>query len=354
MKKERMYLHESIHKQITNLTKTILTKLHPDKRLFIPLAKTEIANRTGNTPGAWKKDDDVSKSTKINEQTILRHIIKCKGDAIRCCDITPRFIHDLQDYLDNLRNKKGEKLKDSTKATYMSSARSLLNRMGFDGDSLFDGINTRIHQTDKRAISEDDIQKIKDLAPNLASGSFLYYSLMLFLFCFSANGMPFIDLAFLKWEMITDDTITYYRHKTGVRVEVPINDFMRSIMEKISKRESFYVFGLLESLDPDQALKEYHNLLTRYNRALHLLGEKAGLSAKLTSYVARHSWATITYLRNYPIAFISKALGHTSILTTEKYIKSISNKELIRFSKEVARIINLNIIFDKQSQKEVI
>lgn len=349
-----MYQQNSISKQFAYITKMIVARLHPDKRLFVPLAQAEISQRKENTNDTWKKDSEVSKSTKINEQTILNHIVKCKGDGIRCCDITPRFILDVQNYLDNATNSKGERLSNSTKAAYMRSARSLLNRMEYDGDMLFDGINTRNCKTEKRAISEGEIQKLKDMTVSLNPGNILYTVLLLFLFCFSANGMPFIDLAFLRWDAIRNDTITYYRHKTKVRVEVPINDFMRSIMDKISQRDSVFVFGLLHSQDPELALSEYHNLLGRFNRALNLVGEKAGLSVKLTSYVARHSWATISYLHNYPIAFISKALGHTSILTTERYIKGISDKEFVRFSKEVAKVVNLNAIFDKQAKKEVV
>ena len=348
MKRSRMYSQNSIRKHLISLMDAVFNKLNPDRRPFIPLAQAEINQRKENTRGNWKKDHVVSKSTRINEQTILNHIVKCKGDEIRCCDINPKFIQDINDYLENL------KISDNTKATYMSSARSLFNRMGYNGELLFDGINTRNCKTEKRAINEDEVQKLHALIQQLLPSGFMFIALLLFLFCLSANGMPFIDLAFLKWDMINNGTIVYYRRKTGVRVEVPINDFMKCVMDKISCRESIYVFGLLKAHNPTQAMAEYHNLLGRYNKALHKLGCQAGLPVKLTSYVARHSWATISYLRNYPIAFISKALGHTNILTTEKYIHSICNKELIRYSKEVAKIINLGINLDNHSQKEAI
>lgn len=353
-KKKRLLQQDSIRTQLTGLRKTICMKIHPDKRPFIPLAQAEIDNRNENTKGIWKDNHAVSKSTKINEQTILNHIVKFKGGDIRCCDITPGFIQELDDYLSNLRNRKGERINDNTKAAYMRSARSLLNRMGYDGETLFEGINTRNYQTDKRALSEEEIQKLNELARHPMPSDFLLKALLLFLFSFSANGMPFIDLAFLRWDMISHDTITYHRHKTGVKVEVPINDFMRNIMKIISRRDSEYVFGLLRSQDPGQAMAEYKCLLGRYNKALHLLGEQADLNMKLTSYVARHSWATITYLHNYSIAFISKALGHTNILTTEKYIQSITNKEFVRCSRDVARNINLQIDIDHWTQKEII
>lgn len=349
-----MYQQDSIQTQFTRLMFTIASKLNPDRRPFVPLAQAEIDKRCGDRKGVWKDDDKVSRSTKINEQTFLNHVVNCKGSDIRCCDITHDFIRDVYDYLGNLRNGKGEPLKESTKGTYMSSGRSLLNRLGLNGDRLFDGINTRNGKAEVEAIGEEEIQSLKRYALTLAEDSFIYLALMLFLFCLSAQGMPFIDLAFLKWEMTGGKTIVYRRHKTGVRVEVPVTDFMRSVIDKLGNRKSAYVFGLLHSLEPEKAMEEYLSLLGRYNHALRQAGERAGLTVKLTSYVARHSWATIAYLRNYSIAFISKALGHTNILTTERYIKSICNKDYLRCCKEVAEIINLDIPFNGPAQKEAI
>lgn len=45
-----------------------------------------------------------------------------------------------------------------------------------------------------------------------------------------------------------------------------------------------------------------------------------GIKNRITTFVARHTWATILMQNNISIAYISKGLGHTSLLTTEKYL----------------------------------
>jgi len=326
-----------------NLVTKIISNLTPDTRPFIPLAQSEVKTRSGNTEGVWKRDDRVSLNTKTNEQTVLNHFVVFAGHDIRCCDIKPKLIEDFYMYLGGLRSKKGEPICESTKKTYMSSFRSLLNRLGFNGEELFANIRIKTEKAEKRALDKEDVDKLFALINSPELNDSLRKALLLFLFCYSANGMPFIDLAFLKWTDIGKGIIVYYRHKTGVKVTVPINDFMGKVIKLFGQRESKYVFGLLKRLDPAETMKEYLDLRGQYNTALHQIGIMAKLSVTLTSYVARHSWATIAYLSNKPIAFISKALGHTNILTTERYIKSISNKEFLKCSEEVSKVINMDV-----------
>ena len=58
---------------------------------------------------------------------------------------------------------------------------------------------------------------------------------------------------------------------------------------------------------------------------VHRLSFKAGLRHSLTSYVARHSWASMAYTSNVDLSVISKALGHTSPKTTLTYIREIDD-----------------------------
>lgn len=338
-----MQQQNTVSDLFTSLVTKFISDLNPDTRPFIPLAQTEIKTRSGNTEGVWKRDDRVSLNTRTNEQTVLNHFNDFAGHDVRCCDINHKLIEDFYMYLGSIKNKKGKPISESTKKTYMSSFRSLLNRLGFNGEELFASIRIKTEKAQKRALDKEDVDKLFGLLNHPDLNNFLYKVLLLFLFCYSANGMPFIDLAFLKWTDIEKDIIAYYRHKTGVKVTVPINDFMAKVIKLIGNRDSKYVFGLLTCLNPAEAMKEYLSLRGRYNTALHQIGIMAQLSVTLTSYCARHSWATIAYLSNKPIAFISKALGHTNILTTERYIKSISNKEFLRCSEEVSKVINMDV-----------
>lgn len=49
------------------------------------------------------------------------------------------------------------------------------------------------------------------------------------------------------------------------------------------------------------------------------IGEELEFEMKLTTYVARHSFATILIRSGAPLALASQTLGHSNILTTQKY-----------------------------------
>ncbi|MFQ8806106.1 MAG: tyrosine-type recombinase/integrase [Alistipes indistinctus] len=64
-------------------------------------------------------------------------------------------------------------------------------------------------------------------------------------------------------------------------------------------------------------------LLNRYNQQLKELAQRLNLKESLSSYVARHSWATAARKHNVPLSVISAGMGHTSERTTQIYLASL-------------------------------
>ena len=58
------------------------------------------------------------------------------------------------------------------------------------------------------------------------------------------------------------------------------------------------------------------------------IGEELGLTLKMTSYVARNSFATIQKNNNTPLAYISEALGHSNLKTTQNYFGRFEDEGL--------------------------
>ena len=218
----------------------------------------------------------------------------------------------------------------NTTSCYMRSIRALLNRLSVKNkDHVFDGIYTGRAKTEKRAIAEADIIRIKRL--KLRPGLFQTLVRDIFLFCYYAMGMPFVDVAFLRRSQICGNQLVYYRHKTGQRVVVPLEPCMLEIIERY-RSDSDYVFPLLKSLNPQMAYQEYLKKLNSYNRSLKSIAKKAGLPIRLTSYTARHTWASVAYGSNVELPVISKALGHSNPRTTLTYIKDINDNRLAQAS----------------------
>jgi len=105
-----------------------------------------------------------------------------------------------------------------------------------------------------------------------------------------------------------------------------------------------YLFSLLKSREgTKEAYREYQLALRTFNRQLMLLGELLGLGDKLSSYTARHTWATTAYYCEIHPGIISEAMGHSSITVTETYLKPFQNKKIDEANKRVIDFIRYSV-----------
>jgi len=270
----------------------------------------------------------VSKSTSDNQKTAVNAFREyLDGCSLRLSNLEADHIKGFSVWL--LRHGK----KQNTTACYLRSLRSLLNRFG-DYGQLFKSVRTSNAKTDKRSVSEEVILKLASIPIN--DKEYDAFARDMFLFCFYAMGMPFVDLAHLKKSQIRNGHIEYYRHKTRQRVRVALNPICRKIICKYSKAGSPFLFPILK----EQTDKDYRHVLGRYNRALKRLSDYLRLDRPLTSYIPRHSWATIAYKGGVELSAISKVLGHTNPNTTLLYIRELDDSYVDHANKVVLQIMN--------------
>jgi len=92
--------------------------------------------------------------------------------------------------------------------------------------------------------------------------------------------------------------------------------------------DSPYIFPILKRESPLHQEMDIQWARKRYNKKLKTLAELCGIEQNLTSYVSRHSFATQAMLQQGPLNAISTMLGHSSLKTTEIYLKSLPNTVL--------------------------
>nr|WP_262885125.1 site-specific integrase [Hallella mizrahii] len=225
----------------------------------------------------------------------------------------------------------------NTVSCYLRSLRAIYNKVvkqyRLEDRKPFNDLFTGHAKTVKRAATDDDIKRLQTMI--LLKQSALQLSRDIFLFSLYAQGMPFVDIAFLHKEQIQDGMIIYERHKTGQQIIVQIEGCMQEIIDRYSKADSDFVFPIITTHNPAQAYKQYQSSLRTYNRNLHKLEKVAELKRSLTSYVVRHTWASIAYDTNIDLAVIASALGHTNTNTTRIYIRDINNRRLAEANKKV-------------------
>ena len=127
---------------------------------------------------------------------------------------------------------------------------------------------------------------------------------------------------------------------------MPFTPEAMAILKRYMNRDtsSTYLFQLLNSREgTKEAYHEFQLALRNVNRQLMLLGEMLGLGDKLSSYTARHTWATTAYYCEIHPGVISEAMGHSSITVTETYLKPFRNKKIDEANKKVVDFIKRSI-----------
>lgn len=161
----------------------------------------------------------------------------------------------------------------------------------------------------------------------------------LWFFSYLCNGINFADLITLKYANIQNDEIYFTRAKTintsRVKKEIcaVITPEMRTIMDKwgnVDKSPDSYIFGFLNGDEtPLQITKRVRDVISNCNRHLRKIGKAIGI-AGLSTYTARHSYATVLKRSGANIAYISESLGHKDLKTTENYLASFEKEERVK------------------------
>ena len=201
----------------------------------------------------------------------------------------------------------------------------------------FSDVYTGVDRTRKRAVGETVVSRLFRL--DLSRSASLTLARDMFLFSYCTRGMAFVDMAYLRKDDIRGGSIHYIRRKTGQPLCVRMEPCIRQIVDRYADRSEVYVFPMLKSEDPEKTYARYQVALNYYNRQLKQLGRMLHLDSGLTSYVARHSWATAARNHNIPVSVISAAMGHQSEKTTQIYLAMLEDSVIDSANQEIISCI---------------
>lgn len=260
-------------------------------------------------------------------------------------EITPELLSDYERWMSASGNSK------TTTGIYTRSLRTVLNLAVDKGllkqaDYPF-GKNRYSPPTGrnvKKALTLSDVQLIYDYDAILESPESKARDL--WLFSYLCAGMNFKDIAQLTFRKIHKDRIVFLRAKTerGHRAQphpitIVLTDEIREIIDRWGNKSRLpddYVFPVLQSgLTPLQEMKTIRQFIKTTNKYLFRIGQAIGLDNKLTTYVARHSYATVLKRSGAPVEFISESLGHSNTKTTQNYLDSFEDAVKERYSEQL-------------------
>ena len=186
--------------------------------------------------------------------------------------------------------------------------------------------------TEKRAIAKADVLKFSTDARPISKQQYVQLSKDIFIFSYLCGGINFTDIANLtKDNIIEGKRLHYIRQKTGKLIKLGLSEEALQIIRRYAVESKGYLFPILNTQlhkTPLQKQNRIHKMLGKVNKNLKLLAAQFGVEANLTTYVARHSFASVLKKSGVNIALISEALGHSDLTTTQIYLDSFDNEQI--------------------------
>lgn len=189
---------------------------------------------------------------------------------------------------------------------------------------------SKLHQeTAKRALTKKEILSVVNY--NITGKDF-YCKLAVHLFTFSyfMGGINFVDMAYLTGKNIVNNRLIYNRRKTSKLINLPMQERAFVVLKEYKKSNEPYLFPILSSKHKteQQRLNRLHKVITKVNKVLKSIGEELQIPIKLTTYVARHSYATVLKRAGVATSIISESLGHSSEKVTQIYLDGFENSQI--------------------------
>lgn len=266
----------------------------------------------------WSKFIDRKDKPKTAEvyKTTLSMLGKyCDVDNLRFADITYTWLRDWEAWMEQRGNAV------NTRSIYLRNLRAVYNEAIREGlisqeNYPFRQFRIKTEQTAKRSLNVDELRKLRDYSGEAHIRKYID----VFFISFYLAGINMIDL--LQLPKLEGERIEYRRSKTGILCQLNVPQEVLQLIKKYEGKERMLRFG--------EEYKNHKDFLHRMNENLQKVGimfyeykqAKNGAIHKskhyipdfpeITSYWARHTWATIAADIDIPDAVIDMALGHKS------------------------------------------
>jgi len=267
---------------------------------------------------------------------VLRGIEVFAGDKIAFHNITVEWLKRYEKFM--LKDKN-----HTTVGIHMRGIRAMMNdakKAGLIKVSAYpfgkDKYVIQTGESKKKALTIQQIAQVVKYTDELEATE-RYRDLWFFMYL--CNGINVADLVKLKYKNIVDGEICFIRQKTELtskmrkEIRAVVTSEIEEIIKKwgtIKKSANDYIFPFLS--DDDDAIRRKivtKDITKRINKRMKRIGEALGIEG-ITTYTARHSYATVLKRSGANIAYISESLGHSDLKTTEAYLACFEKEERVK------------------------
>jgi len=184
----------------------------------------------------------------------------------------------------------------------------------------------------KKALSQEQLKTLFECVPSTPQQE---KARAFFFFSYISNGMNMKDIAKLKSDQMDSDRFHFTRAKTartkkGKQKQITV--FLTAIQPKViatygnSSSDAIYVFPIIsESQSPEEQHRKIKNFTRSVNQHLKKLCRANGLP-EISTYWARHSFATRAVNSGASMDFMQESLGHGDVKSTYNYFAGFDDE----------------------------
>lgn len=257
------------------------------------------------------------------------------NSKLTLAEVTPTFLKKYENWM--LKKEKSI----STVGIYLRSLRAVYNLQNIDRSVYPFGTGKNKYtiptsKNTKKALTLEEIGKIYnyEAEPNSTKEMAKDYWLFLYL----CNGMNVKDFCLLKWENIEGKMLSYKRAKTersqreSKYISVALKPESLAIIKKWGRKsinkDAFIFPHLNNEMNETQKRATYHQLTKTINKYVKQIAKELEINKNVTTYFARHSFATVLKRSGAKIEMISELLGHSNVGVTESYLDSFEKEHI--------------------------
>lgn len=267
-------------------------------------------------------------NTRLIYETTLGKILAFGGDNVKIENINLRWLNSFDQFLAKTQSINGRSI-------YLRALRAVCNyakHTGLISFYPFENFNLKSEETRKRSISIEQLREFKDFPTTYYRREYRD----IFFLMFYLIGINSKDLLLAKKSQVVNGRLEFIRAKTGKKYSIKIEPEAKTLIDKYAGSGEY----LLNIMD---RWSDYYNYTRKMDRELKKIGETKEelvpvsddlfsemrkvqkiipIIPCISTYFARHTWATIAYEIGISLDVISQAMGHSSgNRTTLIYVK---------------------------------
>lgn len=340
---------------LENLVEKIRKSETSDSFVDYAQKRTDDIRALGNIRN-WKKYNGFMNKLKV-------YLKSKKKKDITFAELTPALLSEFDTFLHQIPNERQPELllHQNTIQVVFRVFRAILNKAVSEDkkmlpqDNPFNVFTCSGISTTKEKLTDDELNRM--LALDLAEGSLIWHCRNYFFFSFYCAGIRVGDLIQLRWCNITNEgRLVYTMGKTNRPRDLKLIPDALDILHHYKTddtKPTDYIFPLLDGKATwskyvtqeeknrmpadmkENLFKAIGAKTALINKELALIAKMAGIEKKVSTHVARHTFARKAKDEGMDNLAVKDMLGHSSVSITERYMGSFSTERIDNAMREI-------------------